>query len=168
MSAASQAPTVSWALNVATPSAPESLDTARIALTQPPYTMDYYANAAWPDRLPILLQRLIIEALEKSGEIASVAAESAGVRSDYTLQIEIRDFAAHYAVPDGIPSVQTRVELKMVRSHARDIVASVALVQTVEAQANTVEAVVAAFNQATGSLLQQIAAWVLQTPPPKT
>ncbi len=45
---------VPWRLAVATPDAPASLDTARSALTRSATTMDYFANAAWNDRIPLM------------------------------------------------------------------------------------------------------------------
>src|SRR5580692_9939622 len=47
---------VPWALSLLIPSATDALDTQRIALTRGDTTLDYYANAVWPDRLPLLVQ----------------------------------------------------------------------------------------------------------------
>src|SRR5436305_2765007 len=65
------APSVGWQLVVAAPVAPASLDVERIALERAPNVMDYYANAQWADRLPLVIQTLLVEAFEKSGKIRS-------------------------------------------------------------------------------------------------
>src|SRR5689334_22189014 len=57
----------SWQLVIAVPTAPESLDTERIALERPPDALDYYANSQWADRVPLVLQSLLVEAFEESG-----------------------------------------------------------------------------------------------------
>jgi len=71
--------------------------------------MDYYANSQWTDRVPLLLQSLLVEAFEKSGRIAAVGRETAGIRADYVLETEIRDFEAYYAVPDAAPNVRANI-----------------------------------------------------------
>src|ERR1700721_3014845 len=52
------------------PTASESLDTDRIALIRERTRFDYYANSLWTDRVPLLLQGLLVEAFENDGSIA--------------------------------------------------------------------------------------------------
>src|SRR5262249_6110215 len=136
---------------------PAGLSTDRIALSNAAVTMDYYANAAWPDQLPALLQSLIVEAFETSGKIAAVAKDSSSIRSDFLLQIEVRDFEAQYAVMDTPPKILERFEVKLVRG--RQIIASMEAQQQAQASENSVPAAAAAFNQALSALLNQIVTW---------
>src|ERR1041385_3729509 len=62
------APNAPWQLVISTPITPESLDTGRIALMRAPNIMDYYANSAWTDSVPQLVQSLLVEAFQKSGK----------------------------------------------------------------------------------------------------
>jgi cholesterol transport system auxiliary component len=158
-------PTVGWALNIATPDAVDSLDSSRIALFNPPARMDVYANAQWPDRLPQLVQSALVQAFEQSGKIAAVAPDDAGVRSDYILQTEIRDFNAIYDVPDSAPRVKVRIMAKLVRTRARDIVQAQVFSQELPAGANNVDNVVIAASQALTAILKQIVEWTLKAPP---
>ena len=68
--------------------------------------MDYYANAAWPDRLPLLVQTALVAAFEASGRVPSVSRTQDALHADYELGVEIRDCAAHYSSADdkGKPS----------------------------------------------------------------
>lgn len=157
-------PTVSWALDIAQPDAADNLDTSRIALFNPPARMDYYANAAWPDRLPQLVQAALVQAFEQSGKIASVAPDEAGLRSDYMLQTEIRDFNAVYDAPDTAPKVKVRIMAKLVHTHARDIVQTLEVSQEAPAGANSVDNVVIAASQALTASLKQIVEWTLKAP----
>ncbi|HEY4123285.1 MAG TPA: ABC-type transport auxiliary lipoprotein family protein [Rhizomicrobium sp.] len=158
-------PTVSWALNIAAPTSADSLNTSRIALFNPPARLDYYANAAWPDQLPSLVQSTLVQAFEQSGKIASVASDEAGLRSDYMLQTEIRDFNAVYDTPDTAPKVKVRIMVKLVQTHARDIVQTLEVEQEVAAGANSVDNVVIAAGQALTAALRQIVEWALKAPP---
>lgn len=160
-----EGPGVNWALNIASPNAADNLDSSRIALFNPPARMDYYANAAWPDRLPRLVQSALVQAFEQSGKIPSVAPDDAGLRSDYMLQTEIRDFNAIYDVPDGTPRVKVRIMAKLVRTHARDIVQAQEFSQEAPAGANSVDNVVIAASQALSTVLKQIVEWTLKAPP---
>jgi len=85
---------VDWALEVDLPDAEDSFDSRRIALIKADGTMDYYANAEWPDRLPVLVQTALVAAFEASGRVPGVARTQDAVHADYEMGVEIRDFAA--------------------------------------------------------------------------
>lgn len=159
------APQTKWQLVVAPPESAESFDTNRIALSQNPVTMDYYANAVWPDRAPVLIQGLLVEALDKSGKITAAARDTEGLRGDYLLETEVKDFTAHYSVPDGVPTVTVRIVAKLVSTTDRQIVASLDSIYSAPADMNTVPAVVMAFNAALGASLEEITGWALHALP---
>ena len=115
---------VRWRLSVAAPDTAASLDTARIALTRSATTMDYFANAAWNERIPLLFQRLLIQSFDASGRILSVDRDTSGLENDYVLETDIRDFQARYETPDGAPQIVVGVQAKLVRMPQRQIVAS--------------------------------------------
>lgn len=157
------APQVSWQLVVAEPAAPDSLDSARIVLTRG-VTLDYYADSAWADRAPALIQGALVDAFDKSGKIAAVARDTEGVRGDYRLETALKDFSAHYDSENGIPTVTVRIVAKLVKG--REIVATLDSVHTQQAGANSVPAVVEAFDSALSASLEEIAGWTLKTAPP--
>src|SRR3954454_15664591 len=51
------------------PTASESLDTDRIALIRDGTRFNYYADSLWTDRVPMLVQTLVVEAFENDGSI---------------------------------------------------------------------------------------------------
>jgi len=157
---------VRWRLSVGTPDAPASLDTARIALSRSPTTMDYFANAAWNDRVPLLVQRLLIQTFDASGRIVSVDRDTAGLENDYLLETEIRDFEARYQTPTGAPRVRIAIQAKLARMPQREIVAGLNATQEAQASANDLDSIVSAFDQAAGAAVAQIAAWTLNAPMP--
>ncbi len=163
-----QAPAVTWQLTIALPSAPLSLDTARIALQRSAETMDYYANAAWQDRAPVLLRRALIEGFENSGKIAAVARDTEGVKADYLLQTDLRAFEARYDTPDGAPTVVVDVAARLLRTPGRTIAATLQIHKTAAASANSVPAVVAAFDQAVAEAVESIVGWALMAPSPQS
>jgi cholesterol transport system auxiliary component len=156
---------VPWRLAIGTPDASASLDTTRIALTRSATSMDYFANAAWNDRMPLIVQRSLIESFDSSGRIVSVARDTAGLESDYLLESEIRDFEARYETAQAIPQIVVSIEAKLVRMPTRSIVASFNASSQAIASANNIDSIVLAFDQAAGGAISQIAAWTFGTAP---
>ena len=157
---------VQWRLSVGTPDASASLDTERIALSRSATTMDYFANAAWPDRLPAILQRLLVQSFDASNRIVAVARDTTGVENDYVLETEIRDFEARYGDPNAAPQILVSIQAKLARMPQREIIASLNVRQQAQASENMLDAIVIAFNQATAAAIAQIADWTLKAPSP--
>lgn len=163
-SAVPDAPQANWTVSVAMPATVDSLDSQRIALVRPPTQMDYFANAAWTDRAPVLVQGLLVEAFESSGRIVSVAREAEGLNSDYVLQTDLRDFDAIYDQASGPPNVTVRIEVKLIKYPERTIAASTEITQQSRASTNDMNSIVMAFNQATGQALSRVVRWSLLAP----
>jgi cholesterol transport system auxiliary component len=162
----------SWALAIDVPDASESIDTRRIALVKSDATLDYYANAAWPDRLPLLVQTALVAGFQASGRVPSVSRTQDALHADYELGIEIRDCAAHYAdaddkgKPGGMPTVSVTLIAQMSTAHGRLIVANFTASQSAPASQNSTAAVVQVLNTVLGAAVEQIVAWALTLPAP--
>jgi len=165
--AAVQGEKVGWALAILRPDLPGGLDTDRIAVIQADGSMDYYANATYPERLSPIVQQTLLDAFETSGRIDAVAPEQAALHADYNLVTEVKDFAAHYSQPGGIPSVTVAITAKLIAAHGRIIVSSFSTTQTGTASANSASAATQALQQALGTAVAQIVGWALNAPVPK-
>jgi cholesterol transport system auxiliary component len=157
---------VGWALEIARPHASDNLDGIRIALAKTQTELDYYADASWPDHLPVLVQTAILAGFEASGRIESVFREEDALHADYELSTDIRDFEARYAVPDGIPTAAVTLVCHMSDTRTRRIAASLTVSEAEPASANSVNAVVEAFDTALGKAVGQITQWALTLPAP--
>jgi cholesterol transport system auxiliary component len=160
-------PEVDWQLVIETPIAPAGINTNRIALSHSPITLDYFAGATWTDSAPAMVQTLLVESFENTGRIVAVGRESVGLRADYVLKIELREFQAEYASPDTPPTVHIRIISKLVRMPVREIVASHMTERKAVAAANTLDRVVAALDEALGPVLKDVVVWTLTAVPPK-
>lgn len=152
---------VSWQLLVDTPVSAAALDTERLALSRSPTTVDYFANAAWTDHAPLLVQSLIVQSCENSGRIAAVGRELMALRADYVLSTELRHFEADYS--SGSPVAHIELAAKLVRAADRNIIAQRRFDATQPATANQVPAVVEAFNRALHQALRELVDWTLAT-----
>lgn len=157
-------PGVEWQLAVDRPSSPAGLATTRIAVARGPHAIDYYAGAQWIDDAPNMVQRLLIESFENSGRIVGVGRESISLRSDFVLQIELREFQAHYANGAEVPTVNVRVSVKLVRMPQRHIVASASMERLMTSPDNRMASIVDIFDQALGKVLRDIVVWTLTNP----
>jgi len=160
-------PKVGWQLVIEMPVAPAGINTNRIAVAHSPITLDYYAGATWTDSAPALVQTLLVESFENTHRIVAVGRESVGLRPDYVLKLELREFQAEYASPQAPPTVHVRLIAKLVRMPMREIVASHTAEQMSPAAANNLDSVVAAFDEALGPVLKDIVVWTLTSVPPQ-
>lgn len=152
---------VAWALVVQLPAASAGLDSERIAITRPPSGLDYYADSAWADRLPVLAEAALVEAFEGSGRIAAVARDSDGARADYFLTTDLRDFACRFDAGEGAPLAVVRLGVRVVDARSRKIAGTAVFAKEVRAAANSVPAGVAALTEAYGAVLAELVPWVL-------
>lgn len=148
-------------LVVAVPAASDALDTERIALEHAPNTMDYYAHSQWTDRLSLLVQSLLVEAFERSGRVAGVGREGAGIRPDVILESEIRHFEAFYASPDTPPEVRVTLVPKLVGAVHREVIAATEVTRSARPAANDMPQITAAFGTAANEVLRETVRWAL-------
>ena len=147
-------PKVTWQLVVAEPAAERDINTTRIALTRAPNSIEYFANGNWTDTAPNLVQSKLIEAFETTDSIVAVGRDAVGLKPDFILQSDLRDFQAEFS--GASPSVHVRLIAKLVQMPDRRIVRTVSAEQSVAAASNTVPAVVTAFEQALSAVLKTI------------
>ena len=159
-------PAVFWQLAVEVPGASANLSTSRIAISQSPTSSDYFSKTAWTDRAPLMVQTRIVDSFENSHKIVAVARESIGLRANYVLQSDLRNFEAMYFYGPQ-PIAHVRIVAKLVRMPDRQIIAVGSFERCVRARADKVPKVVEAFDQALGSVMKRLVAWTLKAAPPR-
>jgi len=165
--AAQSGPAVTWGLAVQIPDATAGLDSERIAIARPPAGLDFYADAAWSDRVPVLVQNALVQAFEASGRIASVARDSDGARSDFILNTDLRNFEARYDQGEGAPLAVVRLGARLIESRSRRIAGTAVFAKEVRASANSIDAGVAVLTEAFSGVLADLVPWVLQQKGPR-
>jgi len=160
---AQQPAKVAWQLVVAEPAAERDIDTTRIALARTANVIEYFADGNWSDTAPNLVQAKLIEAFEATNAIVAVGRDAAGLRPDYILQSDLRDFQAEYATGAATPSAHVRLIAKLVQMPDRRITRTVTAEATAPAASKDMAAIVVAFEQALGQALSQVVAGILAT-----
>jgi cholesterol transport system auxiliary component len=151
-------------LLVDVPLSPAGLDTARIALSRSPVSIDYFADSEWTERAPLLVQTALIESFENSKTVNAIDRESVGLRADFILKPEIRHFEAVYDSPNGLPEIWVAINIRLVNPSERDIIAQSSFDRRERASANDLPAIVSAFNEALGAVMKDIVVWTATNP----
>jgi cholesterol transport system auxiliary component len=144
------------------PTAPQSLDTDRIALFRDRTRFDYYADSVWTDRVPMLLQALLVEAFENEGSIPAVGRGAETLTPDYLLKTEIREFEARYDQDNQPPSAVVALDLSLVKMPDRQMIGRTLITESTPAARNSVDSVVEAFDAAVGKILVRSTVWTMR------
>jgi cholesterol transport system auxiliary component len=156
-------PQVNWQLVVEEPLAAGGLDTARIALRPSLTELKYFAQSRWVERAPRMIQTLLVESFENTGKIVAVGRQAIGLRSDYNLKSELREFQAEYTPGRDAPMVRVRLNAKIIKQPRLAIIASRNFERVVQASDNSMEHIVLAFDTALGKVLRETVIWTLTT-----
>lgn len=156
-------PRVDWQLVVEEPFAAGGLDTHRIAIYTNPYEVKYYAEARWAERAPRMVQTLLVESFENTGKIVSVGRQAVGLRSDFNLKGELREFQAMLRPGGSTAEAVVALSVKLVAQPRQQIIASASFDRRVTARGTGLLDVVAAFDEALGHVLRETVQWTLLT-----
>lgn len=154
-------PVFSGQLIVETPVAGAGLVTNRIPVKTTDTKFEYFARSEWIDIAPKMVQTLLIESLENTKKIVAVGRESAGLRADYVLKTELREFQLETFRPDG-PRVHVRIASKLVRMPDRIIIASTSYDASEKVGNTDIAAAIPAFDEALGKVLKRTVEWTLR------
>ena len=153
-------PRADWQLVLEAPQANAGIDTTRITLQRAPLQIEYYARAQWSDRAPQMVQTLMIESFENSERIVAVGRDVLGLRADFILKTELREFQAEY-FHSGPPRSHIVIAARLVQMPRRAIIGSETFESSQAATADSVPAVIDAFDAALGKVLRRLVEWTL-------
>lgn len=154
-------PPVAARLSVEVPTATTGLNSAQIALRPTPTTLEYYAHASWTDVVPVMVQNLLIESFDNASRIDVLGRNVVGVRAEYALLTNIREFQAEYDGA-GAPKVRVRLQARLVRLPRRISLGSTSEEAVVEAEGTSMAAIVRAFDEAFGKVIRRLVEWTVR------
>jgi len=147
-------------IQVARPQARPGLDTERIAVLQSGGRADYYARAQWAGALPDVVESLIVDRLRAAGHWPAVESSRSAFPADYLLQVRIAAFEAHAERPNAAPSVTVRLQCTLGDRAEREVLRAFTAEASSDAAGNRMTALVAAFETAANTALDQLEAQV--------
>src|SRR3546814_5661538 len=107
----------------------------------------------------LMVQTLMVESFQNSQRIVSVGRESIGLRSDFILKTEIREFQSEAFSNQ----VRVGIDAKLVKMPERKIVAAKEFRKARPANVDDMSSVIESFDGALGSTLRRLVEWTLIT-----
>lgn len=145
---------------VARPEAGSDINTDRIAALFDGLKVKYLSNARWASPVPGMVQRLMVDSLEASKCFSGVGDEASGLTSQLRLSMDIKRFYLRYDA-GAKPVVDIAVTLRLVNLQTGNSLGFTRVETAQAAQSEDLRDLVDAFNVATGRVLKQSSAWVL-------
>ena len=128
-----------------------------LLLTRPDRRLDAYAASRWPDALPVVVERLVVDALRQHGGWSVVHDAAAPFAADQLLRVTVRRFDAEYTGAAGPPTVRVVLDATLARRGDRAVLAAFTAEASSAATEDRMSAIVAAFERATGEALSAMA-----------
>ncbi len=153
-------PKVKWDLAVERPYGGGLYDTARLAVTTDYCAVSYLKGIKWVDRLPIMLQDLLVKSFENTHSIVGVSSSVTGIAADYSLLIDIRRFLIDEQKDPSVAVVH--VFAKLLDMKTRRIVRSINIKEKAPIANLTSSCVVPSFKKATHAMINRLTQWLLK------
>ena len=152
-------PNVAARLTIDVPTATAGLNTARIALKPTPTQFEYFAGARWVDVVPVMTQTLLLESFDNSEKIDILGRGAYGLRADYGLLVNIREFQAEYASETEPPDVRIRFQARLVAMPRRTFIDSTSVIGLSTAKSRKLNDIIDAFDLAFGRAAKDLVSW---------
>jgi cholesterol transport system auxiliary component len=152
---------VPWALRVAAPSAPRSLDNVRIAVVPDSNQITVYAGARWSDTTTNLFRDRLADAFRDSGRVAALSTDESNLGADFELGGSLSAFQTEYVA--GKPEVVIRYDAVLAATRKHQIVGTRRFEVHEPVAGKDVPQVVEAFGRAMDKVSGEVVGWTLET-----
>ncbi|MEM1371933.1 MAG: ABC-type transport auxiliary lipoprotein family protein [Pseudomonadota bacterium] len=162
---ASGLPRLRQQIVVEEPTASAAVASDRITVQPSALRVQYLPEARWVDRAPAIIQTLLIESYENTGKVDAVGRSAVGLRADYLIITDLREFQARLPAadePDAPLEVLVRLNMKVVDSFEDRIIASRSFQELAPAEGDDPDMVVLAFDEALGAVLKDSISWSIR------
>lgn len=143
-------------LRVQRPEGGPGLDSDRIALLRSDRRFDFYSATRWTAAAPDLLASVMVDQLRSSGMFTAVFDDSASYPPTYNLRCSLNRFEADYTAGGRAPTIQVVLDCTFGRHRDRTLLANFSARGSAQASDDRVNAIVAAFESATGAALGEL------------
>lgn len=148
-------------LIIEVPTTGGALNTDRIMIRPNALQAQYLPGVRWSDQLPIMVQTLLLRAVEDTGGLRYVGRRPLGARGDYALVTEIVDFQAEAGADGSSATIDLRLISRIVRESDAQILASRTFSASAITTSIATDPLIVAFDAASDQLLPEFASWVL-------
>jgi len=153
----------SASLLVAPTSASAFYETTEIAYSRAAGERAYYTQSSWTERPSRRVSELLVARLQAGGAFKAVAQAGSGVQGDIVLNTHLAAFYHDAASPPG--HVRVAIVAELIDVSGRALLARNAFEASAMVPTHDATGAVAAFNQATATILGEIVRWVERAAP---
>lgn len=158
-------PRIQKQIVVEEPTATAAVNTDQIAIQPTPFQVQYLPRARWVDRAPLIVQTLLIESFENSGKVAAVGRSTVGLRADYVIAPDLREFQGIVvADPENGDKIriEVRMNIKVIDEYDDKIIASNSFQENVVAVSDQTSDLIKAFDLALGRAMRDAVEWSIR------
>ncbi|AXT29163.1 hypothetical protein D1823_20965 (plasmid) [Ruegeria sp. AD91A] len=158
-------PRIQKQIVVEEPTATAAVNTDQIAIQPTPFQVQYLPRARWVDRAPLIVQTLLIESFENSGKVAAVGRSTVGLRADYVIAPDLREFQGIVvADPENGDKIriEVRMNIKVIDEYDDKIIASNSFQENVVAASDQTSDLIKAFDLALGRAMRDAVEWSIR------
>ncbi|MEL6806281.1 MAG: ABC-type transport auxiliary lipoprotein family protein [Pseudomonadota bacterium] len=158
-------PKLRFQIAVEEPTATASVNTDQIAVQPTPLRVQYLPEARWVDRAPLIVQSLMIESFENSGKVPAVGSSAIGLRADFLIVTDIREFQAEVPTlnSDAPLEINVRLNIKVIDAFSDRIISSRSFEEIAQATSDEPSDVAVAFDNALGDTLRDAVEWSIRS-----
>jgi len=158
-------PRLNQQIVVEQPSATAAVSTDQIAVQPTALRVQYLPAVRWVDRAPLIVQSLLIESFENTNRVPAVGSSAIGLRADYYIATDIREFQAILppdAGPDDPLLVDVRLNIKLIDAEEDRIIGSRSFGERVPTVTDEPADVAQAFDEALGGTMRDAIEWSIR------
>ena len=158
-------PRLSQQIVVEEPTATAAVSTDQIAVQPTALRVQYLPGVRWVDRAPLIVQALLIESFENTNRVPAVGSSAIGLRADYYIATDIREFQAFVPVdagPDAPLTIQVRLNIKLIDAFEDRIIGSRSFEESVLSISDSPADVTVAFDEALGDVMRDSIEWSIR------
>lgn len=150
-----------WSLRIARPDSNGQLLGQRILVIPEPNRMEVYQGASWHEPAALLMRKRLFDAFRADGRVSALSIEEMRTFADYELGSELGAFHSEYQQDSKPPEAVVRLDVRLIDTTSRRIVASRAFEVREAAADSSIPAVIAAFGRAADQLSAELVSWAI-------
>lgn len=143
------------------PTTSGALATDRIMIRPDPLQAQYLPDVRWADPMPVMMQTLMLRAIEATQGVRYVGRQPLGSSGDFAIVTEIIDFQAELNADGETATVSLNMVLRIVREQDARIVASRRFDASAPSQSTDTQDLIKAFDTGVTLVLPLFAEWAL-------
>ncbi|MDR2259499.1 MAG: ABC-type transport auxiliary lipoprotein family protein [Azoarcus sp.] len=151
-----------WSLRIARPETGGQLLGQRILVIPEQNRVSVYKGANWHEPAPLLMRNRLFDAFREDGRVSALSTDEMRAFADLELLSDLNTFHSEYRQGGAsLPEAVIRLDVRLIDTASRRIVASRVFERRAAAAASAVPAVVAAFGSAADQLAAELVAWTI-------